>query len=229
MKFDPTVWQVIHSRLPFFALWTMATLIGWIVGLLGWFAVIWLGWEGVPRLVRLPYHLLNLWRLGTYLLAMAALGGGVGLAQWRVAFHNRVFPGRLWTLTSALCGAGLLGGLFVASLLSIPVLQTTAANPSQLSVTFSVEPTWLPGTLVIGLAVGVCVGLPQAILLRRYVRGARWWVLSTTAACCAAGVVFVITVRYLGSEFVAQVLACGALPLVFGGITGMAMQRYLKG
>jgi hypothetical protein len=122
----------------------------------------------------------------------------------------------------------LLIGLLAASLLAVPVLQTSLENPNQPAVIFNVEPRWLSGTLVIGLAIGICVGLPQSMLLRRYVRGARWWVLSTTVACCAAGVLFVLVIRFFGSEFVAQVIACGVLPLAFGIITGLTMQRYLK-
>ncbi|MFN8375558.1 MAG: hypothetical protein U0694_22125 [Anaerolineae bacterium] len=215
------------SRLPFFILWTASTLVGWAAGLLLWFAVIWLGWEALPRLLRMPYFVLNMWRLGTYLLAMAMLGGGIGFAQWRIAFRRRVFPGALWTLTSALCGAGLLLGIFASSLLSLPVLQTSLDNPNQPEILFRVEPTWLPGTLLIGAAIGLCIGLPQALLLRRYLRGARWWVLSTIAACCAAGVLFVLIIRYFSGEYLALVLGCAVLPLAFGAITGISMQRYL--
>jgi hypothetical protein len=220
------------NRLPFVMQWMIATFVGWCAGLFAWFAVVWLGWEFIPRvliyprILDIPYSMLNLWRLGAYVLAMAAFGGSIGFSQWKIAFRDRQFPGRWWTLTSALAGAVLLVGVLVVSLLAVPIMPIN--NQSTGEIIFSLSETWLQGTLILGFAMGVVIGLPQAFLLRRYVRGPRWWLLSTIAACIVTSLVFVLVIRTFGGEFVGLLIACAAIPLAFGGITGAAMQRYLS-
>ncbi len=233
---DTCAWYAANrawARGAIYAGCSAGAMIGWMAGLFVWFAVMWLGWDFIPqtliytRILRFPFALLNLWKLGVYVLAMALFGACIGFAQWKIAFRERMFPGRLWTLSSALGGAGILLGVFAVSLLAIPVMQTTSDNPSQLTIDFSIAETWLPGTLLIGFAIGMCIGLPQAFLLRRHVRGARWWLLSSIAACIVTGLLFVFVMRFLGGAFVSQVIACAVIPLAFGGMMGAVMQRYL--
>jgi membrane protease YdiL (CAAX protease family) len=220
------------NRFPFVLQWIIATFVGWCAGLFAWFAVVWLGWDFIPRvliyprILNIPFSMLNLWRIGAYILAMAVFGGCIGYAQWRIAFRERVFPGRLWTLTTAFAGAAMLGGLLIVSALGVPIMPTNSDGEGQ--IIFRLSDTWLQGTLILGFVMGIVIGLPQSVLLRRYVRGAHWWVLSSIAACIVTSLVFAFVIRSFGGEFLGLLIACAAIPLAFGGVTGAAMQRYLS-
>ncbi|NWF68157.1 MAG: hypothetical protein HXY40_03645 [Chloroflexi bacterium] len=215
------------ARVLFVARWTLGTCGGWVAGLVAWFALVWLGWEALPHLLRLPYNALNVWRLAVYVLALAALGACVAYGQWQAAFRGRVFPGWDWVRAGAAGGALALLAFVLASLLPLPVFPPEfglSDNPAL----WRVEATWLPGTLLFGLALGVCVGLPQALVIRRYLRGARWWLLAALLACSLCALAFVLVVQRWGGGFWPLLLNTLLPPLLFGALTGVAMLRYVN-
>ncbi len=124
-------------------------------------------------------------------LAMAAIvvvagavieGTAVGTAQWLVLREPlTVLPWRAWTLATA-------AGAFVAWTLGM--VPSTLANIG--ADAGGVPPAEMDSIATYGLAfvmgflLGPVLGLPQWLVLRRYVRRAGWWVFANAVAWAPA-------------------------------------------
>jgi hypothetical protein len=129
------------------------------------------------------------WLLGSLIfpnLSIVSAGVGVGVLQWPVLFRR--FP-RTWRWALATAGAWIGGSVVVVAVL-----------PAELQLLLS------------GLILGPVVGLAQWLILRREVRWAGWWIVTSTIAWVT------------GLTLLPGILATGALA---GAISGIALSLLL--
>jgi hypothetical protein len=144
----------------------------------------------------------------------AALGGGVGIAQWLVL--RRYVRSAIWWIVVSVIG-GMLGvalGLLLSDALS-PLISALLGEAGQ------VRPT-RPGVLlsralaaaVAGACVGLVLGGAQWLVLRRHVQSALWWIVVSWLGW--------MTSLSVGAGMVDLVGVLGSL-LVVGVVSGVAM------
>jgi hypothetical protein len=212
------------GKLIFVLRWILGTGAGWMGGLILWFAVMWLGRDFIPALRLLPFRVLSVWQTLVYVLATALLCGCIAFGQWQSAMSNKP-PKWAWVFAGTVGGALLLIAFAIVSLIAPPVFAAPQRYSTE--ITFTVADSWFAGVLLIGAAVGLCIGLPQTLILRRYTRGTGLWLLTSIAACILAGTLFVAVFKYVGNNWLAQVLATAVLPLAYGLVTGASMLSFV--
>jgi hypothetical protein len=155
------------------------------------------------------------------LLAGAFEGGVVGYAQWRVL--RRPLPmvrARSWV------GATVLGALVAWSLGMLP--STVVSMGGQAGG----EPPIGTGlqlvlAAVMGFFLGPVLGVPQWVVLRRFVRRAGWWVLANSIAWAAGMPLIFLVAGSLPPEpspavaVAAVVAACAGAGAVVGAVHGL--------
>ncbi len=149
-----------------------------------------------------------LWWVLASAVGFAAVGAGVGIAQWFV-LRRHVSRAGWWILASAV---GFIGGYIgvVALVMAVDdAVFESLGDASSLYLSFAV--------------VGAGVGIAQWFVLRRHVSRAGWWVLASTVGYTVAGAgVF----RAVGAGFLGGSTDGGGLLLslaLYGAITGGVM------
>lgn len=194
--------------------WVLANTVGEVIGIgLAAGVGVTLVWALEP-MVGTPGVLAG---AGVMVVAGTLEGLAVGLAQGTVLRGQiKVMRLRAWVLATAL-------GAFIAWILGM--LPSTlmnfeqATNADPVEINNLVMYTMAAG---MGFVLGPILGLPQWIVLRRYVRKAGWWILANALAW-AVGMVLI----FMGVD-VAVALEAGAggialIGAVTGGLSGAAV------
>lgn len=169
--------------------------------------VFWIMWVAANTIGLAIALLVRQWLVGLIL----------GIAQWLV-LRNR-FPRSGWWILATVFGLGVSWS--PAWTLAISVLSSGGAIWR-----FSLE--W---PIVLGIS-GVVVGFFQWLILRTWVFKASRWILASSIAGLAGGVlamlVFDLTFRYIDSPILTwflPVITGIAAGLVYGSITGLALVK----
>lgn len=176
-----------------------------------WVRATWLGWLlGVPMVILLALVGEAVGIGGAQFIVGAGIGIGVGWLQGRAI---RPLLGAAWPWVWS-CAVGL----------ALPFLVTDLATLMERPVEFSLSRAVAAG--------GLLVGIWQALLLHRRVRGTGWWVFASalgwTLAAAAAAVADLVSQRHLlrglgGALVYLALVALGGG--VLGAVTGAALVR----
>jgi hypothetical protein len=176
--------------------WVLATVAGVTIGILSSLSfVVRLALAGTPTGV-------------VGLVGGAALGGGIGVAQWLV-LRRHIGAAGWWAVASVIGGmVGVALGLVLGDTLH-PLLATVgAARPAAPGGTWG---SALP-VVAAGAVIGVTMGSAQWLVLRRYVRSAGWWIVGSGLGWMAG--------LGLGSGAIDAVTLLGSL-LIVGIVSGV--------
>jgi hypothetical protein len=214
---------------PLWGRWVLATAAGELLGLgttalLGAGLVLTLGLgEGLgPTLTVAAAMILG---------GMAVEGATVGVAQWLVLRGPLPRLGwRPWVLATAI-GAGAAWALGMIPSTAMSLLADGAAGTGGASGP-AAEPSGLLFyglVALMGLVLGPVLGLPQWLVLRRYVALAGWWMPAQSAARALGMIVIFLGTNAIGPEgltlgVVALLLAALAVAgAVVGAVHGLAL------
>lgn len=175
--------------------WTLATLAGYVVGLL---AIL-------PFAISLAYAAQLPFLIG--LASGAVLGVTIGLAQWLLLRRRTPVP-ITWI------GASIVGGMLGMALgmsiePAVPVTDTLRDNTraaAELVIPWRVA--WQ--TSFAGAFFGIGLGLAQWWVLRQYVRAAGWWIVANGVAWMAGlgvGALLADLITTLGALLVTGLIA----------------------
>ncbi len=160
----------------------------------------------------------RLWSYLAYLIGGATLG----FAQWHFALKNRVRK-RTWIGASALVGfIGLLGQPLGLQFSQVMVSFYGGAA-SGTATGLRVVNTWPIAIIVLGVAVGLGIGLPQWLILRRYSHQANWWIPASMVASASGLAVFVGIVSIVRDALASVLVGCGIVPIVYSAIAGAVL------
>jgi hypothetical protein len=155
--------------------------------------------------------------LATLLFAAVLFEGlCVGVAQWSVLRERLELKAIPW-ITMTVIGGGVawLIGMVAGSTLTFESGATIATEPS---LAFTLL---LAGLM--GLGLGGLLGTAQWSVLRRYVRGAAWWIVANALAWTVGMTVIFATTD--GLAFLPSIVLAGALIVVAllltGGVVGV--------
>jgi hypothetical protein len=188
--------------------WTLATLIGYVVGTL---AVL-------PWAVQLAYSAQPAWLANA--VGGAVLGTAVGGAQWLILRRNRRNVDGWWVLASL---AGGLIGLAFGTALSDAVAMTTARATDRETAALMVPVRAALAAGVTGAVFGLLLGGFQWLALRRPRGLIAWWIVANGLGWMAA--------MGLGAAVADRVTIIGALLVtgtVAGVITGIVLQWWAR-
>jgi hypothetical protein len=200
--------SVQHSRRWLWIEWTLATWVGYTLGVL---AIL-------PWMVQLAYAAQP--GLLTGLAGGAILGGLVGGAQWfSLRRHVKGVVG--WWLLASIAG-GMLGlalGMALADMLTFPaatgMTREAAARIIPLATTLR--------TALTGAVVGLVFGGAQWLVLRRYLQTSGWWVIAS-----GLGWMIGMGLGALLAEMAGVIVALLITSLISGVITGLVLQRLVQ-
>lgn len=212
---------------PLWRRWVVANALGELLGL-GLVAtiggsVVW--WFGEPH--RVSFILL-------FALLMILLGAGegliIGLAQWlAVSPFFRSLPRRDW-VKATICGAVIAWGLGMIPSTLFALQDSSAAVPDP-PVNDAMK-YWL--AVIMGLGLGGVLGVPQWLVLRRYMRRASWWI-GANAVAWAVGMPIIffgagsVTEHSEGWRIVFLLaLTLSVAGAAVGAIHGCALARMLR-
>jgi hypothetical protein len=193
-------------------LWTVATVVGLVIGILSILTLV----TG-----------LALGGSSTALVGIvggAALGAGVGLAQWLVVRQHLRDVSR-WVLASTVGGTiGVAIGLVFADALR-PLFGSVLTDAVQARPTVP-RLLWSSAleTGIAGAIAGISLGGAQWLVLRRQVRSAGWWIV-VSGLGWMAGLSLSTALIDVGGILVSLLLA----GIVVGGMTGMLLAYLLFG
>jgi hypothetical protein len=225
----PATENAVNPRSEFMLWWIVGTVVGWIAAIIAILAtyLVWLllaslaSWystlEPLGRMVILSV-MSSLWPYLAYLIGGAAFG----FVQWQFALRNKVRK-RAWIGASALIGVIGLLGLPLAIQLSPAMVSLYRRGASGIYTGLRVVDTWPIAVIVLGVAVGLGIGLPQWLILRRYSRQANWWIPASMVASAAGLAVFVGMVYIVHRALVAGVAGVCIVPIVYSAITGAVL------
>jgi hypothetical protein len=203
--------------LPLWGRWVAANALGELMGL-GFVAAI---AGGLIWRFGEPHTTSNILLFTALMILLGAVEGWLlGWAQW-IAVHPffRTLPRRPW-MKATTFGAVIAWGLgMIPSTLFALQETTSAAPPQQMQISDTTK--YLRAALM-GLGLGVVLGMPQWLVLRRYVNHAAWWV-GANAVAWAMGMPIVL----FGAGYVAAqtsgallVLLIALTLLVAGAVVG---------
>jgi hypothetical protein len=181
------------------SLWIIGSVCGWMIG----FAV------------NLSLSLLRPEFNGQFsFLPFLVFGICVGLLQWSVALRD-IVKAVEWTfattLASFLVGASLI---FASNLQLIPqVLEYF--NPGCLSAScdrYKLHATWISGTVVFSLIVGLSAALPTGFVLSRYGSRVYLWVFGCILASLTGVLAYLPFALSFGSAVIVTAFCC--FPLI---------------
>lgn len=168
--------------------------------------------------------------------ALAVLAGTfiegtvVGTMQWFVLRHPlKSMRWRSWALATAL-------GAFVAWTLGmIPsTFFFTGADTGTTTTTQMSDLMVYALAAAMGLALGAILGVPQWLVLRRYVLKASWWVLANSLAWMLGMVIVFIGTSFIPAGAIALQVALLLLPFIVaagatvGAVHGLALIWLLR-
>jgi hypothetical protein len=221
--------NAVNTRSEFMLWWIVGTVVGWIAAIIAILAtyLVWVllagmatrywGLESLGRMVILSV-MSRLWTYLAYLIG----GATFGFAQWQFALRNEVRK-RAWIGASALIGVIGLLGLPLAIQLSPVMVSLYRREASGMYTGVRVVNTWPIAVIVLGVAVGLGIGLPQWLILRRYSHQANWWIPASMVASAAGLAVFVGIVYIAHRALVAGVVGVCIVPIVYSAITGAVL------
>ena len=188
------------GRLGWWALWTLATAVGYSIGVYSGFFLA---------------HFL----LGPIMTAIA-VGIAVGVAQ-RPVLQRRLEPRKshLWTpVDSARWISGCAIGTTAAFGIGLLAVEVGPVEAEGISVQDLVLPLAFAGALV---------GLIQSRVLRRYLLGSRWWIIVSGAgwASSALGLALFVPLGERIYPVFAILIAPAAAGVMLGGVTGAWLVR----
>ena len=173
--------------------------------------------------------LLNAYFPFTLILGSLISGAFLGLAQWQLTLKDRIRK-RSWIAANSIIVFAAFFSFLAWNRIFPDIITLT--GPSTVSGMINparVSDTWLPGVIGLGLMVGTAIGLPQWLVLRRYVHGAGCWIVANIAGVTTGMLTLLVLVDrfqdYLFPLFVTY--SCNG-PTVFGAITGTVLYRLLQ-
>ena len=188
------------GRLGWWALWTLATAVGYSMGLYAGFF--------------LAHFLLG------PIMAAVAVGAGVGLAQ-RPVLQHRLEPRRshLWSpADSAGWIFGCVIGTSVAFGIGLLAVQAGSVDAEGIVAADLIPPLALAGALA---------GYFQARVLRRYAIESRWWIIVSSVgwASSALGLALLVPLGEAIFPVFAILIAPATAGIMLGGVTGAWLVR----
>ncbi len=213
MKLSPAEWRL-------WLLWVAATSLGMAVGFL-WlmvaapfgpqFVYLWY-YAGQSPIIQTIYGL-----LGVPVLGVLVLGIALGTPQWLVL--RRHLPRMAWWVPATSVGVAL--GLVVAVWWRFT-----------LSYDYPTDLGFRVAVAMMGASLGLFIGLAQALVLKRHLPRAGWWVLTSVTAWAALATASLVWVGFLETTGpLAEPLfypVWGVIVLVPGAITGAALVWLLR-
>jgi hypothetical protein len=183
--------------------WTLATLVGYVVGTL---AVL-------PLAVQLAYTAQPAWLAGA--VGGAVLGATVGGAQWLVLRRHRQAVAAWWVLASL---AGGLLGLALGTALSDALAMTTLV-PTDRETAAQMVPVRAALTVgATGAVFGLLLGGGQWLALRRPRSSMVWWAVAN-----GLGWMVAMGLGAAVADWLTALGAMGVTGIVAGVATGVAL------
>jgi hypothetical protein len=181
----------------FWLAWTLATLGGYVVGILAL----------LPAAVSLAYAAQLPLLIG--LLSGAVLGATIGIGQWFVLRQRT-------PVTASWVGASIVGGM-IGMALGMAVEPTVPEVSPVRDATREAAAMVIPWrvawqTALAGALFGVGIGLAQWRILRLYVRSAGWWIVVNGAAWMiglGVGALLAGLITTIGALLVTGIIAAG--------------------
>lgn len=218
----------MQTRFWFIFRWVFGTTIGWFSGLVVGFII-------PPLLFSLILSLINirsenplfiLIGLPIGLLIPLTIGFSVGFGQWRLALRNHI-PRQLWLGISTLIGITSTIAVITSSVMSPSLIAAFTSGCSGLCVTYQIADTWLLSVLVNGTSIGLAIGIPQWLALRRYRQNTHWWIIANIAAGILTITFYVLLLQIIDGWLAVGIWMCLA-PILFAFITGFPLYTMLS-
>jgi len=223
----------VQGRSKFILNWTVGTFGGWLLALAAALTIPFAGWYVffilTTQLLELSIpewaHDVLLRLLA--LLTLIIMGLALGLSQWGMALQGAINK-RAWVAVSSIVVFGSIIGVALAMERLSPILSSYGGNLSGLDVAFEVRETWPVSVAVLGITLGVTIGLPQWLVLRRYFYRVDLWIPANIVGGIAAFASLVVSAYLLGNAYTSLSLACCTGPVLFGAITGAVLFSLLQ-
>lgn len=213
----------MNSDIDFWCRWVIANLVGELfgLGLVGVIGYLVIYAFGEPEFVG---YMLS---FAALVIGLGALEGAIVGSAQAIVLRRRLPQLRIWVAATMLAAVvawtlGMLSG----TLLSLDG-SASSATPSEISDNLQVVLA-----VPMGLVAGTILGIPQWLILRRYISRAAWWVGANALAwACGMPLVFFVggagsteDVRSVALTATIGLAAAGAL---VGGIHGAFLVRLL--
>jgi hypothetical protein len=213
----------METRSRFVWRWVCGTTFGWGRGLVVAFLVspLLLQLESIGHTNSVLFLVIA---LPTLIAIPLMLGLSIGWGQWQLSLQGYI-PKRGWLYASAVVGVTFVIGLMVGNMITPPIMTPSTSGCSELCESYQVADTWLESVLIFGVCIGLAVGLPQWVVLRRYRENTALWIAATIGAS-------ILTVTYfiLFLQTRSALLLFGAIclaPPLFAFIIGFPLYNML--
>ncbi|MCC7450962.1 MAG: hypothetical protein IT324_26335 [Anaerolineae bacterium] len=194
----------MQGRSKFILNWTIGTFGGWLIALATAFTIPFAILEGFILLTTqyyrwsTPVWVHEIILVLSVLLSLIIMGLALGLSQWRLALKGTI-NNWAWIAVSSIVVFGTIISVALAMERLPPMLASYGGNLSGLDVALEVRETWPIGVAVLGIMLGVTIGLPQWLVLRRYFYRAGLWIPANIVGGMTAFVSLVMSAYLLGN------------------------------